>query len=299
MIDIHRPCRTLGFLLALLVGQASVPNAQAQLVQVGPGFVRAPFVRVYWGPDGSSYVRAPFVSTYSPGYWPQGYWPQGGPLPADCQRMNWAALVRTINESARQLDADLTQLPAGDPWRTQLNTKELATLAPADPQQPPPEELRLRMLQMLPAFDNMAAMPSADWVGGRVSFQMLQAALREYTIPAEQRLRRQLIDSARDLQNSLTRFATGATWQSYLALPPEFTAAATAGNPRRNQTTPNDLAELVGRFEMVSHNDAYRMIAALPAFHWAQESLVGYSNWLQSRSPAPVEEELPAPSPEK
>src|SRR5580698_926263 len=135
MIGTLRTYRGLGFLLALLVSQASMPAAQAQLVQVGPGFVRAPFVRVYWGPDGSSSVRAPFVSSYSPGY---GF--QLGVMPPNCQRMDWAALARTINESARQLDADLTQIAAGDTWRTRLNTKELAMLAPADPQQPPSGE---------------------------------------------------------------------------------------------------------------------------------------------------------------
>ncbi len=41
-------------------------EAYAQLVQVGPGFVRAPFVRIYTAPDGSSHIRAPFVAINTP-----------------------------------------------------------------------------------------------------------------------------------------------------------------------------------------------------------------------------------------
>ncbi len=36
------------------------------MVQVRPGYVKAPFVEVFTHPDGSSHVRAPFVSIHSP-----------------------------------------------------------------------------------------------------------------------------------------------------------------------------------------------------------------------------------------
>ena len=116
-------------------------------------------------------------------------------------------------------------------------------------------------------------------------------------MPAEQRLRSQVSSAARDLQNSLTRFATGDTWQRYFALPPELTIAPPDAIPLEPKAQAKDLTELLGRFDMVSHNDAYRMIAALPAFHWAQESLTAYANWLASRTPEIMEEELPAPGP--
>ena len=46
-----------------------IAGARAQLVQVGPGYVKAPFVRVERGPEGTR-VRAPFtrVETGSPAY---------------------------------------------------------------------------------------------------------------------------------------------------------------------------------------------------------------------------------------
>lgn len=48
-------------LLAVLMGfLAGAGVAEAQLVQVGPGYVKAPFVRVYRTPHGTS-VRAPFT----------------------------------------------------------------------------------------------------------------------------------------------------------------------------------------------------------------------------------------------
>jgi hypothetical protein len=138
-------------------------------------------------------------------------------------------------------------------------------------------------------------MPAADWVSGRVSFQTLKAALREYTMPAEQRLRSQVSSAARELQSSLTRFATGDTWQRYFALPPELMTAPSDGSSPGPRDQSKNVTELLGRFDMVSHNDDYRMIAALPAFHWAQESLAAYANWLGTKPPGPMEEELPAP----
>jgi hypothetical protein len=41
--------------------------AQAQMVEVERGYVRAPFVRVYRTPDGGTRVRAPFVDVFSDG----------------------------------------------------------------------------------------------------------------------------------------------------------------------------------------------------------------------------------------
>jgi hypothetical protein len=222
-----------------------------------------------------------------------------GQMPVDCQRMNWATLVRTINESARQLDTDLTQISGGDDWRIRLGTKALAALAPADAQQPPRDEVRAQLLGVLPAFDDAASLPAADWVVGLGSFRTLQAALGEYTMPADLHFRRQINATAQDLNVALARFVTAASWQNYLALPPALIGESAGANAANSIPTRTALAETVARFNLVSQNEEYRMIAGLPAFHAVRDSLTAYAAWLQSPSAGPIVEELPAPSPDR
>src|SRR5580704_14853487 len=94
-------------------------DCYAQLVQVAPGYVKAPFVRVYSNPDGSSYVRAPFVSVFSPGY-RTGYGVPSGPTSSELAKMDWRSLAQVIRASAAQLDLDLNQIPSGATWRSRL-----------------------------------------------------------------------------------------------------------------------------------------------------------------------------------
>src|SRR5256885_21872 len=97
-------------LAAALVWHVAAVSSHGQLVQVGPGYVKAPFVRVYSNPDGSSYVRAPFVSIYSGGhYYPHGYYSDGGRDADQFGSMDWRLLNQAIREWRSKLDANLSQ----------------------------------------------------------------------------------------------------------------------------------------------------------------------------------------------
>ncbi len=61
-----RIVRQVGVLVCLMSAWHASPEAAAQMVQVRPGYVKAPFVEIVTHPDGSSHVRAPFVSVHSP-----------------------------------------------------------------------------------------------------------------------------------------------------------------------------------------------------------------------------------------
>ena len=171
---------------AALLWHVFAPASQAQLVQVGPGYVKAPFVRVFWNYDGSSYVRAPFVSVHSPGY-------------------HWAY------------------------------------------------------------------------------------------VPTSERLRRDLIASAAELNHSLARFKTGDAWQKYLALPPGID---NAGQPRDDAEAAQlaaDLRQTLSRFDATRQNGDYHMIAGLPAFVATHDCLAAYLKQVQVQPPRPGAEELPLP----
>ena len=162
----------LGILAGLLSGAGI---AEAQLVQIGPGYVKAPFVRVYRTPYGTS-VRAPFtqVEGGTPVYGrrfqqqpdqrfylePEGVVPPandlggGDPDPQDLSFDNAAdteaSLLerqrRLVGKSARRLDHDLRSFPRASHWLEVL--------------QLPPEFLDAKPM----AGSNQAAQPDQEAV---------------------------------------------------------------------------------------------------------------------------------------
>jgi hypothetical protein len=268
--------------------------SQAQLVQVAPGYVKAPFVRVYRYPDGGSYVRAPFVSVYSPGY-RRGHGGHGLPTAADFQQLSWRSLSQAIGELSGQLDSDLGHFPSGKAWRAQLKTAEIAALVSKQLDAPPPEDVRRQLQEILKIHDDASSAAEFSEMANLPSFRILQLALAEYLTSPEQRLRRQLFFAARELHRSLDHISTGAGWQQYLMLSPGMTLSESKAEETEPVVHPADFTEALTRFDSVDQNADYRVIAAMPAFKATRERLAAYLG--QSPRPsAKRPEELPAPS---
>ncbi|MBI3840163.1 MAG: hypothetical protein HY288_19750 [Planctomycetia bacterium] len=270
--------------------------SQAQLVQVGPGFVKAPFVRVYRYPDGGSYVRAPFVSVSTPGY-RMGRWAYRLPASTDFLQMDWRMLSQTVLEWSARLDADLDYFPSGKTWRSQLKTAEIAALVPKDRDAPPAADVRQQLQEILEIHRAASNSPELSRIANLPSFQILQLALAEYVTPSEQRSRRQLFFAAGELNRSLERFTTGGGWQQYLALSPGLVLSDDKALETEPVVSSDEFAQVLARFNSVSQNTDYRVISALPAFEATHERLAAYLG----RSPTPSlnpPEELPAPRPD-
>jgi len=277
-----------------LIGTAG----KAQLVQVGPGYVKAPFVRVYSHPDGSSYVRAPFVKVFTPGH---GIPINDLPEPEDFAEMDWRELRESIRRLAGILDAELDQFRTGDLWKVELKTAEIRALMHGDG--PPTADQSAKLQEILHTHEATMDNPRVQVISKLNSFQALAAALREYLAPPAERLRRQLSAASHDLHLSLDRLRTGTGWQKYLALP-EGIAQAQGNDARGGNPTASDVAELddvLHRFDAVSQNDEYRAIARLPEFRLTHEHLAAYLEHVMnpSRRPQPSVEELPVPPPNK
>jgi hypothetical protein len=278
----------------VLLWQALSHDSQAQLVQVGPGFVKAPFVRVYRYPDGGSYVRAPFVSVYSPGY-RSGRWGYRLPTGTDFAQMDWRFLSQAVREWTAQLDADLGRFPSGETWRSHLKTAEIAALVPKELDVPPSADVSKQLQEILEIQQAASNSPGMRQVANLASFQVLQIALAEYVTPSEQRSRRQLFFAARELNRSLERFTTGDGWQQYLALSPGLVLSENTAEAAEPEPNLDDFAQVLTRFDSVSQNTDYRVIWALPAFEATRAHLAAYLRG--SRTPSHKSpEELPAPS---
>src|SRR6185295_11355515 len=290
------------FVLGMAAVLAFSTNAAwAQLVQVAPGFVKAPFVRVWWCPDGTTRVRAPFVDVVTPGH-RRVSWAQSREMPAgapqDFSQQDWQSLRATIRQLASNLDTDLGRFRTGDLWKGELKTAEIRDLVPADNGPPTPEQVTA-LHGILPAFEKTRGKTDTQMISGLQSFQSLESALHEYLSPATDRMRRQLTSASDALYRALDRTQTGKTWQKYLALPDTVAQAPLYDAP---QPTESDLAELEKvrqRFDSVSGNEEYRATTQMPEFKATRDRLNAYLGQLGRPTaralPAVEELELPAP----
>ncbi len=282
---------------AVVLWQCAAATADAQLVQVGPGYVKAPFVRVYGYRDGSSYVRAPFVSVFTPGRGGYGYNAgyYGLPGPNDLAQMDWRTLRRAIRDITRSLDRQLATFPAGDHWRTHLRLSELRPLV-READGPPAAEDYGPLEEIRGTFEATKSDLALRDIARLDSFRALTAALGEFVMPPDQRVRRQLSVAATDLDRALERLGPQLGWQKYIGMPVELLASSEEGVPNDAPLNPGVLAEVLARFDSVSRDDQYRVIARLPSFRVTHARLAEYLELLNN--PQPVPEELPSPEPQ-
>jgi hypothetical protein len=295
--------RAMFFLIVgVVILQSMNEPAAAQLVQVAPGYVKAPFVRVWNGPDGSSRVRAPFVDLYTPGYRRSyvgdGY--VGGSYAKGNQygRMDWTWLAEAVRSNLRRLDSDLSRFPSGDFWKTSLKTAEIASLVQSTGNGPPNEVTRRRLAEIAAAYDSVGNAAEVNRIVNLASFQSLRASLLEYATPAELRLRKQLSLSAADLNRALARFKTGPGWQQYLTLVPGGVLSTTELALSKPAPPLANLEDASNRFDSVAANEEFRVISEVREFGQTRQLLADYVAARRSQSPAVAPEELPRPSPD-
>ncbi len=166
---------------AALVWQSLSLVSEAQLVQVGPGYVKAPFVRVYHYPDGSSYVRAPFVAVISPGC--RTVYPAPSlPTPGDLQRQLFCA--------AGELRHSLGDFATGGGWRDYLALSPGMALADGKPDDAQSSPSAAELSDVLKRFDSVDQNNDyriiARLPGFKATHERLAAYLSQITTPSSQ-----------------------------------------------------------------------------------------------------------------
>ncbi len=294
-------CRVLVVALAMTV---SGGVARSQLVVVRPGFVKAPFVRVYKNPDGSSYVRAPFVSIGSA---PPRFWrgaPMGQPTVArrvrvDMGAADWRQLRRLVRDVLPEVNAGFQRTAGGTDWRVRLGFDELSEMVAFDGNSPLTPVERAEMSRRWPAYEQMGSDANVTSIVTQPGFRQLTAALRELLEPPVERLRRQALEGGQLLMAHLGEMLNGDGWQEYLAFP-----SARKGAPRENDAPGVDRADwsrLLERFEQTALNPDYGVIVQMDEFQSAHRRVALLVSWLRNppeSSVAPMIEELPPGQPE-
>ncbi|NIL96002.1 MAG: hypothetical protein GTO53_01865 [Planctomycetales bacterium] len=175
---------------------AAHDSLEAQLIRVEPGYVRAPFVRVYRTPDGGRRVRAPFTDVYSPGYaYPvQQQYERGhaGPYapPQVPGQVQPSGDLLTAQERARhqlaaaadRLHRDLGRMVGGSQWQEYLRLPD-SVFAGLHPNQPTPLELNIdldQLEQVLARFTQIANDEQYNMISELASFQAVHQNLVEF-----------------------------------------------------------------------------------------------------------------------
>lgn len=279
--------------LSVLASQICSAPALAQMVQVAPGYVRAPFVRVYTDPaTGASRVRAPFVDVQNPGF--RGRFAEPvPPSPEELSQLDWRMLRMVTRDLANYLDSQLSSLSTGDQWRAHLKTAEIRALV-RDESGPPSDQLAEQLRKVVAVFDATEANATFRTVSRLDGFRGLHNALNELLSPPTKRLQRLIFSTARQLDEELAGLGAEAGWQKHLALPEGLIVDPQA--PAADSVPDNEaVAKTLARYDAVSKNEQYRSIARLPAFRAMHERLAEYL--ALSSGQAPREPSLDAPIP--
>ncbi len=295
----------------LIVAEA----AEAQIVQSGPeGGLRiaAPFVRVEVAPDGRTRVRAPFTAVESRAFRTPGrYEPGRAPLlrgrlqpvqETNVALMDWRTLRHHARTAASRFDGELARVAGGTTWTASLRPGTIRDLLAEDTDQPPDRATVEQLAPILQSYAALADSGGYPQIARLSGFRQTREALIELTWPPRQRAQRNLGLLWPSLHDELGQFESGATWQSYLALPVDVTDGQDAAPPSKGQL--QQVEEILSRYEEVIGPEDYRAIAQLGSFRATHRHLAGYVVLLRQETSKPKglrtlpPEGIPAPRPE-
>lgn len=190
---------------SLLVVEALPASGQAQVIEIGPGSVRAPSVRVQrrvrlrdrirrrFRNDDANVEQNDAPQRRSPGALqpppvpparPQRSWTSPAPVPpgttptADRQSLQ-TSLILAEAELNRQLSASA----AGQAYRDQLHVGRLSELLLGNPAAPLTDEEHKQLQQILDAYNQTLIDPSQRWVSRLSGFEKVQAGLTGLLTP--------------------------------------------------------------------------------------------------------------------
>jgi hypothetical protein len=223
------------------------------------------------------------------------------PASEELLHMDYGTLRAVALAANADFDLWLSEIPAGEVWRKHFETRALDELLASERNAPPSADDRAEIARILGVFDRAVVSSDLQDLTRRESARTLRALLRELTTPPEQRLIRQLSWEARMLNRSLGELSTGVTWQRYLALPDGIIAAMdrpAGDNESDVEFDPEELKKVLDRYDNVSTNPDYYMIASIPAFqatHGRLTELVEPPSNTPPPVPTETAEELPPP----
>jgi hypothetical protein len=213
---------------------------------------------------------------------------------SDITKADWQSLQSIVRTGEADLENQLNRYRTGDRWKARLYVGSLRRILTTESNQPPAGDTRHQLQTVLNAYDQASTDSAYRSVTRLSGFRAVHGALRELLLSPLERQRARLAAAAFELDEALAKMRNGATWVTYLRLPESvFAPDAAATNDQ-----PNGLTDALKRFQSVSVDHRYSVIAARPEFQATHRHLENYVALLTQQSLPPVEELPPPPADE-
>jgi hypothetical protein len=191
---------------SLLVLEVLPADGQAQLIDVGRGYVRAPFVRLQRRGRLRDRFQAPLVDAKESGtvYQPPPRALQPPPVPpaTPLQRVDvpvttpnrpqpksdtpdWAELRRSVIAGEAELHQQLTTTPSGPSYRSHLHVGRLRELLKQNTTTAPAGETRRQLQEILGAYNQTLIDPYQRSIARLSGFETVQAGLMQLLAPVD------------------------------------------------------------------------------------------------------------------
>jgi hypothetical protein len=199
--------------------------------------------------------------------------------------LDWATL---------RLDEQLGQISTGSGWKEYLQTVRLRETLAARGSGPPDLQTVGQLRDILARYERTVEVQRYRSVSSLSGFRTVHLVLKELVSPPLQRDRRRLAESATGLERELLRLDNGRIWVRHLQLPAEILVSRSGTQqqlPSPPGTDPSrepELAHLIdalARFDAISHDPGYRVIAGMPAFQTTHKRLGDYVHLLSAAQP--------------
>ncbi len=179
------------------------------------------------------------------------------------------------------LKRDLGDIRTGGTWKAYFQLEDFNTALTEAKDRPPAAPTLARLREILGSFDAVAVEPKYQVISRLWSFRTLRVTLHEYSLPPIERQQHMLVARLQALKRDLNALTdVGPGWKEYLQLLPLESILDSRGELSSSQR--EQLEEIVNRFDQVSREPKYVVVARLPAFEPTHRSLQRYESVIQA-----------------
>jgi hypothetical protein len=274
---------------------------------VGSGGYYAPYYRHHYYDYPRSYYGG-YYSGYYDSYGGGTYVPsesadyaesappasQDPPLPTAAQvaRMTDQQLAELLRVASEGYAKELGDYKNGETWKDYFTLAEIAAMTKTA--EPPAAGARDTAVEALKRLDSSSADTQYDAVTKSWGFKALRVGLREYTLPPKERSAHRLVAAVQQLRHSLDSITTGAGWKKHLEIDALAKSAENSGTD--DVVSIKQLKAVLAKFDAVSRNPEFQVVAELDGFAATQADLKGYVSTLQASQPVQAPPPPPPPA---
>lgn len=219
---------------------------------------------------------------------------QDPPLPTAAQiaRMSDEQLAELLRIASEGYAKELGDYKNGETWKDYFKLAGIAAMTKSA--EPPSADDRATAAEVLKRLDSSSANTEYDAVTKSWGFKALRVGLREYTLALKDRSAHRLVAAVQQLRHSLDGVTTGAGWKKHLEI--DALGKSAENNGADEAASVKQLKPVLAKFDAVSRNPEFQVIAELDGFAATKAGLKTYLNALQADQPVQAPPPPPPPA---